>query len=382
VLYSVILIRIVILIAIKGDASTQTLSGRPPDPFAAATSFSEREPDAVALATALLIHDRSIHSMEWSDEVFCPAPEPFSGSWVLHRCKEGEDETGRFYQHFMNGHRDRENPQFVGYVYIRGHLLSEDGISQVGYQERDPEGEAVVVGPAGPDLSAYWSPGPPMFLGRRVALHSWKRLGDLLMEGQELRIETPENEAGVVRLRAVVFTGAYWSDILVDVDTRHGFMPVRIENRDAYTLRPLEIITTSTVSEVDGVFLPAAGQRETFTSGEVTADEVRDLTTAYTRRGIPITGARHPEDAKERSLVQAAIAEVFGAAGYPRRPAARESPQRVETVEYLSVNKSIAARVKFEIPPTWRVFNLWDFMANGRPEEDPDADDGPQERKP
>lgn len=353
-----------------------------PLPLVSNPSIPARDPEAVALATAMLIHDRSIHSMEWSDEVLCAAPGLTNAWWPLHRCREGEDESGRFYQHFMNGYRDRDNPNPTGFKYVRGHLFSEDGLTQIGYQERDPEHESAVIGPVGPDMSAYWSPSPPMFLGRRIALYSWRSLGELLLEAQELRIDVPENEQGVVRLRGVAYTGAYWSDLLVDIDTRHGYMPVRIENRDAYTLLPHEIITVSQQREFEGIFLPIAGQRETYTSVDLSADQLRAFEASLRRHGLDMMAQRHPEDARERASAHAAMAEAFGPQGYPRRPAHASSPQRVESTDYLSVNKPLTAGARFEVPAQWRVFNLWDFMADGRPEESPDAEDAGPENKP
>lgn len=302
----------------------------------------ETHDEAVALARALLAHDEGVYSIEWSGEAWARRG---AGEWETFQAADhGMDESGAWYMQARVGMREGPGREMV---FSWEKRWSEDGVVQTWAQEGGDHAVRVWL-----DVTPLWYPNVALFLGRMCDGEGERRLGEILLAGEHLRVVTPENEAGIVRI------GGVWGpddgmrrDYLVDIDTKLGYMPVRIEVQERMRACTMEVMEVTAVEQVDGVYLPVAGDRWTYSTVEPSEAKSEELAAGLRGAGFDLTPRAVVWTPEEAERFREVVLDVFGPGGYPTEPM-EGGEQRLAGVKIRSVNKGIA-REKFvaELPP-------------------------------
>lgn len=323
--------------------------------------------DAVAVATALLMHDLSIRSIEYEFVAEGTFPELVEEWARFQEATHGFAEDGGWYaditRYWVGTDPDTRLP-----VFDRWQYRSPDGVVQETLQH---ERNAGLVKDA--DRTALWVPNPAMFLGRNVAVDGALRMGELLLKSPDLELaDPPADRPWLFRLRGTVATGGMIAVLVVDVDPRSGFMPVRIENRESTQDFPMEIMTVTSAKPHGGVWLPMAGVRETFYCCDWKEGDFDRLGEAARREGFP-QREFDPRDEGARQAYIRAIRAVFGERGLPIAKM-DTSPQRFQVTRVVSLNEQLPPdkfRVKYDSGSRWvDAFRFVD--QDGNRIEDPD----------
>jgi hypothetical protein len=211
-----------------------------------------------------------------------------------------------------------------------------------------------------------------MYLGRTVSAGGVRRLGELLLEADNLRVLQTEDFAGVVRICGTVDTGGMVAELEVDIDTSRGFMPIRIRTLDGLMMYPVEVLTVTRIDLVNGHYMPSEGTRETYYLN-ANEEQAARLDKELSAVGLDVKDRRpDPRDPDTRRKYQEAVRAAFGDAGAPCALIA--PPQRMVRVSFPSVNRVIPPE-KFVVPGDLgsRLVNLFEGTDDGNPIEDPDA---------
>jgi 8-oxo-dGTP pyrophosphatase MutT (NUDIX family) len=337
--------------------------------FAPDGSFGavRRSADAVAIATALLMHDLSIRSIEYefvADGTFAELGEGMSR---FQEAAHGFAEDGGWYADITK-YWVHTDPATREPVFDRWEYRSSDGVVQETHAHAQRSG---LIKEA--DRAMLWIPNIALFLGRCIALEGAFRMGELLLMSPDLELTDPPAERPwLFRLRGTVATGGMIAVLVVDVDPRSGFMPVRIENRESTQDFPLEIMTVTSAKSHAGVWLPMAGVRETFYCCEWKEGDFERVMEVARREGFP-QGRFDPRDEAARQAYVRAVREVFGEAGLPIAQM-DVSPQRYEIRRIVSLNELIPPeKFRLQRPAGARWADAFRFVdQDGNRLEDPD----------
>ncbi len=310
---------------------------------------SRQSADAVAIATALLMHDLSVRSIEYEFVAEGTFPE-LGEDWPrFQEATHGFAEDGGWYaditKYWVGMDPDTRLP-----VFDRWQYRSPDGVAQESLQRDRNIGLIKDT-----DRAILWVPNLAMFLGRNVAVDGAFRLGELLLKSPDLELaDPPADRPWLFRLRGTVATGGMIAVLVVDVDPRSGFMPVRIENRESTQDFPMEIMTVTSAEPHAGVWLPMAGVRETFYCCEWKEGDFDRLNEAARHEGFP-QSKFDPRDEGARQAYIRAIRAVFGERGLPIAKM-DTSPQRFQVTRVISLNEPIAPeefRIRYDAGAKW-----------------------------
>ncbi|MGE3107735.1 MAG: hypothetical protein AB7G11_13395 [Phycisphaerales bacterium] len=339
--------------------------------------------EAIAYATAMLIHDRSIRSLEWYQEIV-RQPDPGGPLETVQTAREGFDELGRSYQHWVVTF-----PEPDGSVHAWKPSYSSDGVTTVAFDPANPE---TLKRFPDPEPTGY--PTPPLLLGRYIEATGKRRLGERLIEAPSLRIERAMDSDGVVRLSAQLAINNVVSIVHVDIDSGKSYAPTRIEVDDVLAGRPHEIIYVTAFERYvpshapincdacpDAIWIPVKGRRETYMLKETDENRAgfKRLREAIERSGVNSDGV-NPLDPATQAAYRAAILEAFGPEGVPYVP----------LVPHLHLAKCVVFSLNSRIDESafrstdasgLPQANLYlNINAKGEPFDDPDADLAERER--
>ncbi len=365
----------VLLVAVAAGLS-QSLATQPlPQPDSSIGVVSHTA-EAAAVATAVLAHDQSVRTIEYEVVVerLFPNKEVSEENWVMtHRSGHGFDESGAWYadvtKWWVRGHPDSEDMEFARIEY-----RTPDGSVQETLNHQNTSG---LIKPS--DRTILWFPNPSLFLGRMVATDAKQRLGELLLQSPDLKLEqSPPELPGCIRLRGTVSTGGMIAVLVVDTKPSYGFLPVRIETRESMLDFPIEVMSVTEAKEFGGVWVPVRGIRETFYCCEWGEGVHERLNEAFEEAGFSSArGALRPDvkDPEIRARYLRVVRTFFGPDGVPFRPM-DGSPQRFRVEGDVLVNQPISPgkfRVKWPDSAKWiDVFKGVD--QDGRRIEDPDEE--------
>lgn len=292
-----------------------------------------RQQEARSLAHALLTHDLTLRSMEWHERTLIRDASA-EQLVVLNESDQGMDEWGRWYSHGSVGYRN----QLGEMSYYRVHYAFDGQIVQT-FNEANNSG---LIRPLETELRSMVA--PFLMLGRAIDFTTYRRLGQLLLDTDSLRLSTPV-DAGIATLSASLQLNGKPAVLEVEVDTRHGFAPRAIRRYDDVWGILKEEIVASKFELHSGVWIPTNGHRTSFAVDDRDAQRTAALNAELSRVALSERqGLSHMET---HALFRAAIRTVFGPEGAHTVPIG-EGRYDLEITSITAVNETMADG-KFEI---------------------------------
>jgi len=279
------------------------------------------------VALAMLVHDGSIRSMEWTQSVEYDVPPPKVFTAESVQCF---DEVGRWTMHAVTrllGAPGSISGEHAGEIRIEDRMAF-DGRRLVTCDEGSKSGN--VTDDRGQRRS---HDAVDCWLGRHLGEFGRERMGELLLGAPDLTMEYSTRGlpvvSGTVRLENAVFL------LQVEVDPARGFAPRTITVRDRALRVPYYRYETTSFICWEGVWLPERGVREARMFAP-TPEEATAFRQATAKRGV----SRESDffDPHVQSLFQEAVQEVFGADEARSAPLA---PTASLTVRYTTLNQRL-----------------------------------------
>ncbi len=285
-------------------------------------AMPEKPPDtaARALATAMLVHDKTIRSARWSQTIVHNASD---GERYPCQSVQGFDAKGRWFCAYEDIGRLRSDGRKV-----RGKgRVSSDGITVIGLDDIDKSG---TVSEYRNQPSAYL--GFDCWLGRHIDYQQHRRLGELLLNSKDLVVLSSDPP----RIQGTVALAGRVSVVEVELDIDHGASPKAITVRDAALRVPLQSYQVDEFIEVAGRWLPRKASLRT-RKIDIATDQMQAFQKALEREGL----ARYMDysDKAVQAAYHRVVKEVFGQAEAPSSELA--SPITL-SVEYQAINAEIA----------------------------------------
>ncbi len=293
--------------------------------------------EARAVASAMLVHDRSIRDAHWRQTIVHKGADGLDSPSV---SVQRFDSKGRWISTFDKVLRRRSDRSAIE---VRGSVAT-DGVVVVGLDHVQQIGSITELrGQRGLEL------GFDCWLGRHIDTDNHRRLGEVLLEAADLRCD---RSGGCFVLSGTLVLAASISILEVEVDPNHAFAPRKITVRDAALRVPFVEYEVNEFISVDGVWLPRRGSLRTrqihFPDGEFERFE-NALAEAGLSRNMDYTSP----------TVQAAyhkvVRDVFHSSEAPSKE--KVAPVELE-VEYVSVN--VAQRTEdmvLKVPMEYRMYD-------------------------
>jgi hypothetical protein len=353
-----------------------------------AQESASKPDDAVVLAKALLAHDLSIRSLQWRQKVFVDR-----AYLEFHRSNTTEQWTEPLEWPAEPGHKAAETERVVmlatgeqgfdqrGRWYFDARLSTTADLPAEGRYAYDGEivrtyNAHTKTGYMRPPESAerrMWL-SPEMLLGRGQDWTKHRRLGELLLEGEGLRVSGTDDGRPILEAVLPLNTGR--KILSVTVDPEHQFAPRRIVLRDDLELRVHEILETTKFQLVDGIAVPVEGNRLVF-GVEMTEEQANNLRAAGESRGLG-EGSDVHNDPAARTKFQQSVRETFGDAGLPVRILG-EGIHLLRSVEIVSMNQAIPdSMFTINFPSGSHIMNVFvgkTQIGNGTPTPVPNGDE-------
>lgn len=310
----------------------------------------ERANDSLArdLAQAMLVHDRSIRTLEWDQVLRLEAGTPRESPW---ETRQSFDERGRWACRYNEQLRRSSDGSIV---VLRGRMVF-DGHAMSGTEETQESGTIEdYVG------NRRTEAGIDCWLGRHVDGWGQKRLGEFLLDATDLHMEGPSSEGRPV-VGATVVLNEVKAHVQVEIDPEHGFAPRSITIRDRAIGMPYWRYETTEFIEVDGIWLPCRGRHQTARFAPQPGEAER-FQEALRSRGL----SRQSDTLNP--AVQAGYAEVlkevFGRD--EARSAPLVPPMEVEAT-YRNVNRPVEdAEFTLQFPVGYEVFDAFRNLVKRR----------------
>ncbi len=267
-----------------------------------------REDEALAYLAALDVYDKSV---PWLTYDYVAAELQDDGSRKLLAIGHmASDDQGRWLEETQSP-LQIENGQV--WWYDRSHACD-------GYvcraQTRDPDSS--YIGQIEISSARVIYPTLDFCLGRTVSFQRIELLSDLMRANVDgISLVRVDPATGIARLAATVRTGAYLATVVVDVDPRHRYAPIRIASYDAYQGRATELIEVLDFRECAGVPIASHAHRTVFFTPVEANDPVATsrLSEVWIRDRLvkPAT----PEDLVDNRLrYWSAVYEAYGPRGF------------------------------------------------------------------
>ncbi|MGI9014579.1 MAG: hypothetical protein ACR2GY_10070 [Phycisphaerales bacterium] len=308
-----------------------------------------RSDDATAeiVALAMQAHDRRIRAIEWVQSVFVRNHDPetgVAGDWVLRKKGTfGEDSSGNWYYHGSSGKRANieDEMEYVDEAFTSTPMYAVGWLSG--------RNEFVIQPPF--ELPRYQA-GPFMGLGRWLEITGTRRLSEILLESDMLRVHEVDEAKGRVTLAAEAVVSDQPCSLLITVDRQYSYAPVIIRRYNAaYNALAEEIINTE-FQRIDDVWIPTAGTRAMFTRGRLTEAQSRKFKASVAGHASEMSLAE-----TDPAVTRAAALELFGDGGWPVTLLA-DVMTSFSIHEVLSVNAGLRAELfRVRVPPTALVTN-------------------------
>jgi hypothetical protein len=307
---------------------------------------SEADDRAIAIAEAILIHDKSIRALEWDGSIFMilnDAPE------LIRDGSFGEDDCGRWHWDGRHAFVFPDKPKEWSHVHYRC-----DGSQEVAVT--DETSAARLSAPS--EMRRYY-PSPLHNLGRWIDLQGTCRLGELLLQSSDLRVVPYADRDAFGREKWLTIVGSVFlkhgpARLEVTVDPEHGFCPRVIRRYDEFFDVLSEELTVDRVECIDGIWIPVEGSRSVYSKLPIDPDHSDAIWAEALERG-----ARADLVGSDWTCVRAhasAVRHVLGADGYPTKPMGPTWTFAVSRVH--SVNHVLPeASFRFDYPDQMLVFD-------------------------
>ncbi|MGI9015004.1 MAG: hypothetical protein ACR2GY_12260, partial [Phycisphaerales bacterium] len=328
------------------------------------TATVDRQDEARAVVEALLAHDRSISSIECQQEVAVRrlvAANPQGGEWdewaVIRNGRFGEDSSGNWYFRGQNGGRSTPD----GPVTLHEDAFVSDTFHTVAFR---PGANLYIIWE--PQQHPRYFPGPFQALGRWLDTSGTKRLGELLLDADDLTIQDVDGDDGLILLRGEAMIDGVLSMLLVTVDRTRSFAPVVIRRFDANHNYLAEVIMNEAFELVEGVHVPSRGTRTLYTRAGPSPEETRGYDAALQRAAMKLK--RSVDDPQ---VVREAASAFWGQDGWPVTPVGGVM-NRYHFVTFHSINRGLDTdSMRVRIAPDAAVFNNINGLDNNPQEGEP-----------
>lgn len=279
---------------------------------------------ARAVAWAMLVHDRSVRSLEW--EGTCTIPVDAHPPTVF-TSKQAFDDLGRWRMELEA--RWGNPPEGAEAVSRFVYVCDGDRLVAWGWDETN-----LLVRPGEGEPGSHT--GPDSWLGRWVDRQGVHRLGDICLASKDLTAARLED--GAVRLSCTSAFGRLGGLAEIEADPVHGYAPRRITIKDRLLGVPYYDMRVLAWTFEAGVWLPAEATLDLCQLGSMTPEQRAAFQAAREREGVDRGSDFY--DADVQSRFAKVVNEVFGSAGYPYKPM---SPTHHSTFRYKAVNGVIPA---------------------------------------
>lgn len=339
-----------------------------------AVSQPSSESAAIAIVQGLLVHDQSIQSLEWHGSVFLERNDGvrvpvYEGAQAF----EGLASWAANWRHYTRDDNDVPLEPLAHQYFVES-----DGLTRA----YNPRANGGLIRPE--ELERMGFASPWMLLGRHIDWSRMRRMGELLLGAENLRITQPDNGNGCVTVRGLFKAGWRlgiddWREIEVTVDTTRSFVPVHVAMFDDLWGYPMEEFATTRVEYVAGVWVPTRGWRvlhEHPLHAEWFDDEDEDESPRAKRFAVELTklgiaGTESRNDPSVRAKFREALSSAFDGQPLPLVPVIGVST--FELSEPIRVNVGIApAKFMITFPNATRVGSAYvgTLVTKGEPEPD------------
>ena len=193
--------------------------------------------------------------------------------------------------------------------------------------------------------TAMWAT-PSKFLGRYIDGVGHRKLHDILLDAQDLRVRSGASE-GTKYVSGYVEVGRLSLYLEVCIDILNGFRATEINFYDGLLRRPMELIRVESFQVLNGISVPSRG---TDTLYFVQADD-DPRWSALQKLVVPLAKGRaspDPADPAVREAYKQAILAVYGPGGVPATLIG--PPHRMTVTKIVSVNSEIP-HTAFKVNP-------------------------------
>ncbi len=295
------------------------------------------------VARAMLIHDGSIRSLDWTQTIRYDVPPPTQALASSAQCF---DERGRWAIDVTTRVPAGPTAAPGEEVVLRERMVC-DGSRMATFDLGTTTGKLTqYTGQRRSQESV------DCWLGRHLEVDAQSRLGELLLGASDLALSFSARGLPVVSGSVLLDHAA--SLVEVEVDPDHGFAPRVITVRDRAILVPHDRYETDSYTEIGGIWLPERGTVEKRMFAPTPA-ESRLFAEAVSRRGLARTSDY--SDPEIRRLYADVVQEVYGAREARSAPLA---PRKWLEVTYTSLNRAIdEGRFTWSIPEEYRMLDLY-----------------------
>lgn len=265
--------------------------------------FCQTDAQALAVVSAMEIHEQSVRTLRWHQRVLISTPgEP---EFVLSESRQASDSSTGAWMCDATWAAQNDNGEWQRH---RSMYATPDGVTYLGRAEAGPG----IIRPSDGERHLYRS--PEHLMGRWIDRTGEATLWEAMRAGDSLRVEA--HEGAVWRLSCVAEVAGTLVDVRVAADQSLGFALTELEMRDVLSGVPYDRRRATRFEVHDGLNVPVEGDFSNW-AAEMNPEQIAALNSELSLRGI--AGKGDPRDPEFRRNTREAVRAVFGDAGVPRK---------------------------------------------------------------
>lgn len=264
----------------------------------------ERDPVALAIVTAMELHEQRIKTLAWHQQVFITLKD--GKEFMISESDQASDITGPWAWKGVWAGQEGEKQEWKYHESQYGTL---DGVT---YWGRSPELRRGILRPSDGERDLYRS--PEQLLGRRPDRIVERSLWDALRDAESIQVTS--HEGSLWRLHAVTAIVNVNVTVDIEADASRDFARTEYVMGDVLWRAPYCKETTTRFEPIAGIDVPVEGVT-TWWCVDIPPNDLAAFDAEMMRQGITERG--DPRDPAYRRACWNSIDSVFGEKGVPTK---------------------------------------------------------------